>query len=68
MDGFNVFPQLYYNVEGQKKGDSVYQNTPVIPESQEIVKEDEHQSSVTDSPCGTETADSEDNMETITYL
>ncbi|KAM9436787.1 receptor-type tyrosine-protein kinase FLT3-like [Clarias gariepinus] len=60
--------QLYYNVEGQKKGDSVYQNTPVIPESQEIVKEDEHQSSVTDSPCGTETADSENNMETITYL
>ncbi|KAF5894362.1 receptor-type tyrosine-protein kinase FLT3-like [Clarias magur] len=63
MDGFNVFLQLYYNIEGQKKVDSVYQNTPVTPEPQEIVKEDERQSSVTDSPCGTETAVSQNDME-----
>lgn len=48
-DGFNVFLQLYYNVEGQKNGDSVYQNAPLTSEPQEIVKEDVRQSSVTDS-------------------
>lgn len=58
-DGFNVFLQLYYNVEGQKNGDSVYQNAPVTSEPQEIVKDDVHQSSVTDP----ESTQSQNNLE-----
>ncbi|XP_060755802.1 receptor-type tyrosine-protein kinase FLT3 [Neoarius graeffei] len=45
----DVEDRLYYNVEGQKNGDSVYQNAPLTSEPQEIVKEDVRQSSVTDS-------------------
>ncbi|KAB5533244.1 hypothetical protein PHYPO_G00129570 [Pangasianodon hypophthalmus] len=59
----DVEKQLYYNIQGQKSGDSVYQNAPVTSEPHEIVKEEAHQSSVSDSSCHTETTD----REIITY-
>ncbi|KAK3541484.1 hypothetical protein QTP86_027236, partial [Hemibagrus guttatus] len=63
----DVEERLYYNVEGKKNSDSMYQNAPVTSDQQETVKEDADQSTVSDSSCDTEISPSPRSVEAITY-
>lgn len=67
-DGFHVFLQLYYNLEGKQNTDSMYQNAPVTSEQQETVREDADQSTGSESSCDTEISQSPRSAQSNTYL